>query len=67
VKKISGQKHREWIKEEFEEGKREKKKVSGFQKKIAEGMDYHKKAMLKGKFTHGTMGKPTHGPRGNQG
>ena len=60
-------KHQKWLKEEFEETKREKKKVIGFQKKLAKGMDFRKKAMFKGKFTHGTRGKPTHGPRGSQG
>lgn len=61
------QKHWEWIKEEFEKAKREKKKISGFKKKLTKGADFHKKAMCKGKFTHGTRGKPTRGPRGNQG
>ena len=59
--------HRDWVKEEFNEGKREKKKAFGFEKKIVSKVDLRKKATLKGKFTHGTKGKPTHGPRGNQG
>lgn len=59
--------HREWIRREFDETKREKKKAFGFQGKFRKGVDLRQKAMFGGKFTHGTMGKPTHGPRGNQG
>lgn len=65
--KVDKEKHWKSIKEGFEETKREKKKVFGFQKKIAKRMDFRKRAIFKGKFTHGTRGKPTHGPRGSQG
>lgn len=65
--KVDKQEHREWIREEFNESKREKKKIFGFAKKLARGFDLRKRAMFGGKFTHGTKGKPTHGPRGNQG
>ncbi|MFH1867485.1 MAG: hypothetical protein ABH843_00815 [Candidatus Omnitrophota bacterium] len=59
--------HRDWVRKELEESKREKKKISGFQNKLKKGFDLRKKAIFGGKFTHGTRGKPTHGPRGNQG
>lgn len=58
---------KDWIREGFEESKREKKQVFGFKKSLKKGLDMRQKAMFGGKFTHGTSGKPTHGPRGNQG
>ena len=66
-KKANKDEHRDWVKEEFDEGDREKKKAFGFEKKIVNKVDLRKKPALRGKFTHGTRGKPTHGPRGNQG
>ena len=59
--------HKGWVKEEFDETRREKKRIFGFQKKLFGKFDFRNTAWFKGKFTHGTQGKPTHGPRGNQG
>lgn len=59
--------HRKWIRRELDEARQEKKKAFGFQRKFKKGVDLRQKAMFGGKFIHGTMGKPTHGPRGNQG
>lgn len=67
VKDEKAKERKEWVRQEIEESKREKRKASGFQKKLIKGLDSRKKAMFAGKFTHGTRGKPTHGPRGNQG
>ena len=64
---MADKRHKDWVKEEFDEGKREKKKTAGFQEKLIKKVDLRNNAMLKGKMTHGTKGKPTHGPRGNQG
>jgi hypothetical protein len=66
-KQTDQQQHRAWVKEEFDETKREKKKMFGFQKKFTKWYNSKTRAMFGGKFTHGTQGKPTHGPRGNQG
>jgi hypothetical protein len=64
--KLHKAEHLAWVHEEFDEGKREKKKAMGFSKKFSK-VDTRRSAMFGGKYTHGTAGKPTHGPRGNQG
>lgn len=65
--KMTEAERKRWIRRKLEETRRERKEASGFQKKLQKALDLRKKAMFGGKFTHGTRGKPTHGPRGNQG
>lgn len=60
------EKHEFWVKEEFEEGKREKKKAKQFYKSKIKRTGFGSKAMQEGKMIHGTMGKPGRGPRGHK-
>ncbi|NQT95923.1 MAG: hypothetical protein HQ572_05675 [Candidatus Omnitrophica bacterium] len=65
--KDKNKEHKDQVKEELDETIREKRKFFGFKKNLGKGIDQRKRAMFGGKFTHGTRGKPGHGPRGNQG
>ncbi len=59
-------KHEFWVKEEFEEAKREKKKAKQFYKRKIKRTGFGSKAMLGGKIIHGTRGKPGRGARGSK-
>ena len=63
--KLEHAEHIEQVKQEHGESKREKKKISGIQNKLKGGFGPRKNAMFGSKFTHGSIGKPTLGPRGN--
>ena len=58
--------HESWVKEELEEGKREKKKARQFYKSKIKRTGFDGKAMMEGKMIHGTRGKPGRGPRGHK-
>ena len=59
-------KHEFWVKEEFEEAKREKKKAKQFYKSKIKRTGFDGKAKIEGKIIHGTRGKPGRGVRGSK-
>lgn len=60
------QEHEFWVREEFEEAEREKRKARQFYKSKIKRTGFGGKAMMEGKMIHGTMGKPGRGPRGSK-
>lgn len=60
------QKHQLWIKEEFEEGEREKRKAAQFYKSKISRTGFNIKAKMEGKMTHGVEGRRGRAGRGNK-
>ena len=60
------QEHKLWIKEEFEETEREKRKLQQFYKSKMKRVGFTDKAMVEGKMIHGVMGKPGRKGRGSK-
>jgi len=60
------QEHQRWVKEEFDETEREKRKANQFYKSKIKRADFTNRAMMEGKMIHGVMGKPGRKGRGNK-